>query len=99
MGDHGPTHKVGTLSSGTDDLHYGEILQIIHMRDYPVGWSVSLYSIGLRSQDYDSFLGEFPESHGDTVDDEHCFSSPDGRSVREDYPDVRGHAIGMRLGS
>ena len=35
-------------------------------------------------------------SHRDTVDDEHCFSSSDGRSVREDHPDFRGHATGMR---
>ena len=48
---------------------------------------------------YDSFFGEFPESHGDTIDDEHRFSSLDGRSVRENHPDVRGHATGMRLGS
>ena len=38
-------------------------------------------------------------SHGDTVDDEHNFSSPDRQSVREDHPDVRGHATGMRPGS
>ena len=34
-----------------------------------------------------------------TVDNEHCFSFPDGRSVRENHPDFRGHASGMRLGS
>ena len=34
-------------------------------------------------------------SHGDTVDDEHNFSSLDGRSVRRDHPDVRGHSTGM----
>ena len=45
------------------------------------------------------FLGEFPESHGDAVDDEHCFSSTDGWSVRDDHPDFRGHATGMRPGS
>ena len=33
------------------------------------------------------------------VDDEHSFSSPDGRSVREDHLDVRGHVTGMCLGS
>ena len=38
-------------------------------------------------------------SHGDTVDNEHNFSSPDKRSVKEDYPDVRGHATGMHPGS
>ena len=45
------------------------------------------------------FLGEFLASHGDTVDDEHNFSFPDGRSIREDHPDVRGHATGMCPGS
>ena len=45
------------------------------------------------------FLGKFLASHWDTVDDEHNFSSPDGRSVRKDHPDVRGHATGMCLGS
>ena len=34
-------------------------------------------------------------SHGDTVDDEQCFSSPDRRSVKEDHPDIRGHATGL----
>ena len=38
-------------------------------------------------------------SHGDTFDGEHNFSSPNGRSVREDHPNVRGHATGKRLGS
>ena len=41
------------------------------------------------------FLGEFLVSHRDTVDGEHNFSSLDGRSVRVDHPDVRGHATGM----
>ena len=31
-------------------------------------------------------------SHGNTVDDEHCFSSPDGRSIEEEHPNFRGHA-------
>ena len=42
------------------------------------------------------FLEEFLASHEETVDDEHCFSSRDGRSVGEDHPNVRGHATGMR---
>ena len=45
------------------------------------------------------FLGELTTSHGDTVDDEHRFSSPDGRSIRVDHPNVRGHAESMRLRS
>ena len=32
-----------------DDLHSRGILQVIHMRDCPVTWSASLYSIGLGS--------------------------------------------------
>ena len=35
-------------------------------------------------------------SHGDTVDDEHNFSSPNEWSVIDDHLDVRGHAMGMR---
>ena len=35
-------------------------------------------------------------SHGDTVDDEHYFSSPYGRSVGEEHPNFRGHATSMR---
>ena len=48
------------------------------MVDFLVTWSTSIYCIGSGSQVYDSFLEEFPESHGDTIDDEHCFSSPKG---------------------
>ena len=35
-------------------------------------------------------------SHRDTVDDEHWFSSSNGRSDLENYPDFRGYATGMR---
>ena len=66
------------------------------MGDFLITWNVSIYCIGLGSQVYGSFLGEFPKSHGDIVDKEHNLSSPDGRSVREDHPDFRGHATGMR---
>ena len=45
------------------------------------------------------FFGEFPTTHGDTIDDEHNFSSPNGRSIDEDHPDVRGHAMSMCPGS
>ena len=34
-------------------------------------------------------------SHGNTVDDKHNFSSPNEQSVREDHPNIRGHATGM----
>ena len=36
-------------------------------------------------------------SHGNTIDDEHCFSSSYGQSVREDHPDFRGHATACVL--
>ena len=67
------------------------------MGDCPVTWSVGIHSIELAPQVYDSFLGEFPTSHGDMVDDEHNFSSSDGQSVREDHLDVRGHAVACVL--
>ena len=49
----------------------------------------------VSDQDPDSFLEEFPTSHGDTVDDEHRFSSLEGQSVEEDHPDFRRHATSM----
>ena len=52
------------------------------MGDCPVTWSASIHSIRSGSQVYDPFLGEFPTSHRDMVDDEHNFSSPNGQSVR-----------------
>ena len=42
------------------------------------------------------FLKEFLASHEDIVEDEHCFSSLDGRLVGDDHPDFRIHATGMR---
>ena len=98
MGDSGPTYQVGTLLSGADVLHAGGILQVVYTRDCPVTWSVSLYSIRPGSHVYDSFLGEFPTCHGNTIDDEHCFSSLDERSVREDHLDFRRHATSMHPG-
>ena len=56
----------------------------------------SIYCIGSGSQVYNLILGEFLASHGDTIDDEHYFSSLDGRSIREDHPGIRRHATGMR---
>ena len=40
-------------------------------------------------------MEEFLESHGNTVDDEHCFSSIDRRPVEEDYTGFRGHIASM----
>ena len=77
-----------------NDLYSGGILQVIHTRDC-ITWSASLYTIGPGSQVYSLFLEEFPTSHRDTVDVEHCFSSPHRRSVKKDHPDVTGHATGM----
>ena len=69
------------------------------MRDRLVTWSTIVYCIGSGSQVYDSLLEEFPESHENIVDDEHCFSSTDRWSVGEDHTGFRGHAGSMRLGS
>ena len=44
-----------------------------------IAWGTCIYSIGSGSQVYNSFLEDFPASHGDTVDDEHYFSSLDGQ--------------------
>ena len=46
MGDSGPTHKVGTFSSRTDDLHIREILPVVHSRDSPATWGTSIHSVG-----------------------------------------------------
>ena len=98
MGDSGLAYQVGTFFCDADNLHAGGILQVVYTRDCPVTWSASLYSIGLGSQVYDTFLGEFPVSHGNTVDYEHYFSSSNGRLVRDDHPDFRGYATGMHPG-
>ena len=60
------------------------------MRDCSITRSTSIYSIISGSQVYDSFFEEFPVSHGDIVDDEHCFSSPDEQSFGEDHSDFKG---------
>ena len=98
MGDRGPAHKDSTLFGCANDLHSGGILNVIHTRDYPIT-RVSISIVLDRPQVYNSFLGELPTSYGDTVDVEHCFLSPNGWSVKEDHPDIRGHATGMCLSS
>ena len=52
-------------------------MQVVHTRDCTVAWSASLYSVRSGSQVYSSILEEFPESHGDIVEDDYCFSSTD----------------------
>ena len=52
-------------------------MQVVHTRDYTVGWSASLQSIGSGSQVYSSVLEEFLESYRDAVKHEYCFSSTD----------------------
>ena len=46
MGDNEPTHEVGTFSNRADDLHMREILQVVHSRDSPATWSISIHSVG-----------------------------------------------------
>ena len=68
------------------------IREIVRLHGVPI-------SIVSESQVYSSILEEFPESHGDTIEDEYCFSSTNRWSIREDYTCVRGHAESMRPGS
>ena len=56
-----------------------------------------LYRTGIP--DYDTLLEEFPEGHGDAVDDEHLFLSIDRWSVKDDHTGFRGHAASMCSGS
>ena len=95
MGDSGPAHQVGTLLGSADNLHIGGILQVIYARDCPVTWSTSVHSIGQGSQVHGTLFEEFPEGHGDVVDDEYCVSSIDGWSVGEDHAGLRGHVASM----
>ena len=74
-------------------------MQVVHTRDRSITWSTSVYCIRPGSQVYGSLLDEFPESHEDRFDDEHCFSIIDRWSVEEDHTDFRGHAASMRPGS
>ena len=72
-------------------------MQAIRRGDCLIAWSASIYNVGSGSQVYSSLLEKFSMIHGDTVDDEHNFSSPNGRSVKKDHPDFRGHVMSMRL--
>ena len=99
MGDSRPAHKVSTLFGYANDLYSRGILQVIHTIDCPITWSVNIYRIRLGSQVYNLFLEELPTSHGDTIDDEHRFSSPNGRSIKEDHPNVSEHDASIRPGS
>ena len=75
--------KSATLFGCADDLHSKGILQVVHIGDCPVAWGTGVHSIELGSQVYGSFFEEFPSSHGDIVDDEHCFHPHmDGQSKR-----------------
>ena len=59
---------------------------------------LNFYHIGSGSPIHGSVLEEFPKGHGDTDEDEHSVSSVDGRTVKEDYPGFRGHAVSIRPG-
>ena len=74
-------------------------MQVVYSRDCSVTWSVSLYHIEPGSQVYGSLLEDFPESHGNTVDNEHCFSSTNRWPIGEDYTGFRGQVVSMCPGS
>ena len=80
-------------------LHTGGILPIVYSRNFPATWSANLYRIGQEPQNYGTLLEDFPKGHGYTVDYEHCVSSANRWSVREDHTYFRGHAASMRPGS
>ena len=82
-----------------DDLHIRGILPVIYSRHCPATWSTSVHSIGQGSQVYSTLLEEFLEGHGDTVDDEHRFSSINRWSVGDDHIGFKGHATSMCPGS
>ena len=67
------------------------IREIIRLHGVPVS-----ISIGSGSQVYSSVLEEFPESHWDIVDNEHCVSSAEKWSVGEGHTSVRGYATSIR---
>ena len=71
-------------------------MPVISSRDCLVTRSASLYSIRQGSQVYDTLLGEFSKGHGDIVADEHCVSSADRWSIRENHTGFRGHDVSMR---
>ena len=99
MGDSGLTHQVDAFSSSADDLHTRRILQVIYMRDCSTTWNTSVHSIEQGFQIQSTLLEEFPEGHGDTVDDENFVSSTNRWSVGEDHTGFRGHTVIMRSGS
>ena len=83
MGDSGPAHEVGTFSSCVNDLHIGEILSVVYLRDSPATWSTSIHSVGLRPEVYGALLEEFPKGYGHTADHEYC-----------ETPTLRDHLMG-----
>ena len=46
MGDNGRADEVSTFSSRGDDLHSGEILPVVYLRDSSATWSTSIHSVG-----------------------------------------------------
>ena len=76
-----------------DDFHTGGILLVVYSRNCPATWSANLYRIGQGPQNYGTLFEEFPKGYGDTIDDEHCVSSIDRRSVGEDHIDFRGACV------
>ena len=81
MGDSRPAHEVSTFSSRADDLHIGEILQVVHSRDSPATWSTSIHNVGYGPKIYGALLEDFPKGYGHTADHEYSFPPSDRRSV------------------
>ena len=90
MGDSGPDTKsahflVMRMTFTLEEFYRLYIREIVQLHGVPVS------IVSNRDPRFTA-----PASNGDTVDDEHYFSSLDGRSLGEDHPDFKGHATGMR---
>ena len=99
MSDSGPTHEVGTFSSLADDLHIGEILPVIYIREIVRLHGVPVSIVSDRDPRFTShFWKSFQKVMGTRLTMSTAFHT-DEWSVREDYTGVRGHAASMRPGS
>ena len=66
------------------------IREIVRLHGVPV------FIVSDRDPRFTTHFWKSFQKDGDIVDDEHCVSSADKWSVREDHTDFRGHAASMR---